>query len=64
MVPTKQTVKATREALGLTQEEAGAMVYTSRRSWQDWEGGQRSVHPGLWELFLIKTKTARKKAGV
>jgi DNA (cytosine-5)-methyltransferase 1 len=43
-----------REVAGLTQAEAGALIHGTLRAWQDYEGGQRRLHPGLWELFQIK----------
>jgi len=28
------------------------------RTWQQWEAGDRRMHPALFELFLIKTENA------
>lgn len=57
--PTPSEVRAAREAAGLTQTQAAALVYASLRNWQQWEQGEganvRRMHPGLWELFRIKT---------
>lgn len=39
----------------LTQSQAADIVYSALRTWQQWEAGDRRMHPGLWELFLIKT---------
>lgn len=39
---------------GLTQQQAAEIVYAGLRTWQQWEAGDRRMHPGLWELFLIK----------
>lgn len=52
--PPKTLIESTRLRAGLTQSEAGAMIYTALRTWQHWEAGDRAMHPGLWELFLIK----------
>ncbi|QMV33504.1 hypothetical protein 8G_00072 [Ralstonia phage Hyacinthe] len=52
--PTAQQVREAREAAGLTQTEAGALVYSALRAWQQWEAGDRRMHPALWELFRIK----------
>jgi len=65
-VPTPEEVAAARLELGLTQTEAAALVRSPMRSWRAWEApegteGQRYMHPGLWELFLIKTAAARAK---
>lgn len=56
--PTPDAVTESRLRARLTQEEAGALVFVSRRTWQDWERGIAAMHPGLWELFLIKTEKA------
>lgn len=39
---------------GLTQTAAAALVYSSLRSWQNWEGGKRNMPPELWELWQYK----------
>ena len=59
--PTPGEVRAARDAAGLTQEQAAALIYATRRSWQDYEGGQRRMHPGLWELFQIKLALAQRE---
>lgn len=52
--PTPEAIRAAREAAGLTQTEAGALVYAGLRAWQEWEAGARRMHPGLWELWQLK----------
>jgi DNA-binding XRE family transcriptional regulator len=52
--PDPAKIRALRERAHLTQEDAGALVYVSRRTWQDWERGVAVMHPGLWELFKLK----------
>lgn len=59
--PTPEEVRAAREAAGLTQTQAAEVVRGTLRAWQGWEApaGQadaRRMHPGLWELFLLKTR--------
>ena len=53
--PAAAQVRAAREAAGLTQTQAAAVVYGSLRAWQQWEASDRKMHPGLWELFCRKT---------
>lgn len=53
--PTPATIRAARKAAGMTQAEAGALVYHARRSWQDWERGERAMDQAVFELFQIKT---------
>ena len=52
--PTPSDVVAARKEAGLTQTEAACLIYATRRAWQEWEAGNRRMHPGLWELFNIK----------
>jgi len=40
---------------GLTQQQAAEIVYSGLRTWQQWEAGDRRMHPAIWELFLLKT---------
>ena len=54
--PAPAEILAAREAAGLTQTEAAAVIYSTLRTWQDWEAGARRMHPGLFELFQLKTK--------
>jgi putative transcriptional regulator len=54
--PTPDEIRAERSRLGLTQTEAGALIYASLRAWQDWEAGLRRMHPAFWALFQLKTK--------
>ena len=57
--PTPAEVRAAREAAGLTQTQAAALVRATARNWQQWEqtegSNARRMHPGLWELFRLKT---------
>lgn len=55
--PTPDEVRAAREAAALTQTEAGDMVHTTCRTWQQWEAGDRRMHPAFWELFRLKIAT-------
>lgn len=54
--PPKEIVRAARRAAGLTQTEAAAMIYRTRRNWQQWESGERRMDAALFELFLIKRR--------
>jgi len=57
MIPTKEEIKQARESASLSQKQAGELVYSAIRTWQQWEAGDRKMHPGLWELFRIKTES-------
>lgn len=57
--PTSNEVRAAREKAGLTQAQSAAKVRSTTKTWDRWESQsekqQREMHPGLFELFLIKT---------
>ncbi|MCG9078925.1 helix-turn-helix domain-containing protein [Laribacter hongkongensis] len=53
--PSPEEIRAAREAVGLSRTAAADLVHSALRTWQQWEAGDRGMHPGLWELFLIKT---------
>ena len=36
------------------QDKCAEILHTSRRSWQQWERGERKMHPAFWELINIK----------
>ena len=65
--PTPAEVRAAREAAGLTQEQAAALVHASKRNWQQWEAEEgtntRRMHPGLWELFRLKSAAGTAAPG-
>lgn len=47
----------------LTQSAAAELIYSTLRTWQDWEYGIRPMHPGLYELFQIKSQALRFGVG-
>lgn len=53
--PAPDEIKSRRKVSGLSQEKAAELIFSKRRTWQDWESGKATMHPGLWELFLLKT---------
>lgn len=52
--PAPEAIRAAREAAGLTQTAAAALIHGTMRAWQEYEAGNRRMHPGLWELFRLK----------
>ena len=57
--PKPEEVRAAREAAGLTQAQAAALVYSTDRNWRMWEDdtdgpSARRMHPAIWELFQLK----------
>lgn len=59
--PTPAAIRAARAAANLTQSQAADEVCVGLRNWQQWEAGDRAMHPGLWKLFgLLYQKPATK----
>jgi DNA-binding XRE family transcriptional regulator len=59
--PSPTQIRQAREDAGLTLEQAGELVHTSWRTWQNWEADakmpeHRRMHPATWELAQIKLK--------
>lgn len=54
--PAGSDVAAARHKAGLTQAAAAALVHATARRWREWESGDYAMHPGLWELFLLRTQ--------
>lgn len=59
--PKPAAIKMARAKAGLTQTDAANVIYSTLRTWQDWEGGISHMHPGLWELWNAKVFAAKKK---
>lgn len=55
LTPAPEQVKSARISAGLTQTAAAALVYSTCRAWQQWEAGDRRMHPAFWELFRLKS---------
>ena len=55
--PAPVEIKAARKKAGLSQTAAAELVHSGLRTWQQWEAGDRRMHPGLWELFRLKIAT-------
>lgn len=53
--PTPDEIKAARASVGLTQAQAGALIWYSERGWQTYESvpgpESRRMHPALWRLW-------------
>ena len=60
--PAPSDILSGRDAAGLTQSQAAALVHGSLRAWQQWEAGDRRMHAGLWELFQLKSALQAAKS--
>ncbi|HEX9391468.1 MAG TPA: helix-turn-helix domain-containing protein [Usitatibacteraceae bacterium] len=58
--PAPPAIRAAREAAGLTQTAAAELIYSTLRTWQDWEKGVARMHPAFWELWRLKAKSGLK----
>jgi len=52
--PSTAAIIAAREAAGLTQVRAAELIHGTRRGWQEYEAGNRRMHPGLWWAWQAK----------
>ncbi|WP_318493432.1 helix-turn-helix domain-containing protein [Photobacterium leiognathi] len=55
IVSLRESIQSTNR-IGITaaQDKCAGMLHTSRRAWQQWEKGDRKMHPAFWELINIK----------
>ena len=54
--PLPYEIRAARKAAGFSQTAAARLIYCTLRAWQEWEAGNRRMHPALWELWLQKVR--------
>jgi DNA-binding XRE family transcriptional regulator len=52
--PKPEEIAQLREEMEITQREAGALLYVSERTWQDWERGERRMPAAHWEYVNIR----------
>lgn len=53
--PTPAEIRSAQESAGLTQAQAGEIVFSSKNAWHQWANGLRRMNAGLWLLFRIIT---------
>src|SRR5690349_16892744 len=56
--PAPAEIIAAREQHGLTQTRAAELIYGTLRAWQNWEAGERPMHPALWDLWRDRAAIA------
>lgn len=54
--PTADDIKDARRKAGITQTVAANLLHTTCRVWQQWEAGDRKMHPAFYDLFLRRSK--------
>lgn len=52
--PAGSEIRAARVAAGLTQRQAGALIYCSDETWRAWENGRNRMSAALWELWQLR----------
>lgn len=62
--PTPAEIRAARAESGLSQTAAARVIYCTLRGWQEWEAGNRRMHPAMWELWRIKVGIAKQEKAV
>ena len=50
----EQLQRASNTGITSAQDTCAELLHTSRRAWQQWERGERKMHPAFWELINIK----------
>jgi len=61
--PLPDEIRAARAKAALSQRDAANLVFSSTRSWQQWESAigtpdHRRMHPAAWWLFKLRTGQA------
>jgi transcriptional regulator with XRE-family HTH domain len=51
-------IRAAREAAGLTQAQAAALIGRGWRVWAAYEAGTREIDPILWQVWRIRAGLA------
>ena len=60
--PKHAEVRQLRESFGLSQTQAAELVYSTLRTWQNWEGGQVGMHPAIWAWFRYRVDSGDARA--
>ncbi|HSY46923.1 MAG TPA: hypothetical protein VK800_12795 [Steroidobacteraceae bacterium] len=58
--PKEAAIRQLRETYGLSQTQAAELVYSTLRSWQNWESGQVGMHPAIWAWFRHRVETGEE----
>lgn len=60
--PNPAEIRRLREKFDLSQTQAAELVYSTLRSWQNWEGGQVGMHPAIWAWFRHRVQSGEAPA--
>ena len=59
--PTPAVIAQIRAEEKLSQKEAADLICSGERTWQQWEAGDRRMHPAFWQLFLVRCSERHMK---
>ncbi len=59
--PAPLAIRRARLMLGLTQAQAGALIYRTVRTWNNFESGRRPMDPLLWEVWRAHAVKLERK---
>lgn len=59
--PTPERIKKSRELVKLSQRQAAASIGQTKRSWQHYEWGKRTMSAARFMKFLVATSHLREK---
>jgi hypothetical protein len=60
--PKGAEIRELRETYGIHQREAADMVFSTLRSWQNWEADVVNMHPAIWEWFKHSVQSSDASA--
>jgi hypothetical protein len=58
--PKGADIRQLRETYGLSQTQAAELVYSTLRSWQNWEADEVGMHPAIWAWFRHRVETGEE----
>jgi len=58
--PDPEAIRDWRRERGLSASAAAALVHSTTRAWQQWEAGERRMHPAMWELAKLKAPNGKR----
>jgi len=57
--PSRFDIQEARAMALMTQAQCASLVHVDTRTWRKWELGERTMPAAIWELFCIKTGSAK-----
>lgn len=61
--PLPEQVRAARDACGLSQAAAAALIHCPLRWWREWEVGNRKMHPAFLSCSASKARHNVESSG-